>query len=238
MSASTLHYQRIKTFVLAGIERGSWQAGARLPSENELAEQFSVSRMTVNRAIKELEADGVVERVQGKGTYVAAPRPLKSVLQIQGIDEEVRLRGNQYSCQVLQLRATRPTRALAEQLELNRGLSAQSLAHSLVLHLENEIPIQLEERWVRKRFWPKFLEQDFTVQTPHAFMMATNPFSQGEHVIEAVNPGKRIRKLLELAADEPVLLLHRRTWVGDQVASYVRLYHPGSRFQITTQLTQ
>jgi len=56
-----LQYKRIKTFILNGISDGDWEAGSRLPSENQLAERFSLSRMTVNRAIKELESERVVE---------------------------------------------------------------------------------------------------------------------------------------------------------------------------------
>ena len=230
-----LHYQRIKTFILTGIEKGGWETGARLPSENELAKRFSVSRMTVNRAIKELEADGVVERMQGKGTFVAAPRPLTSVLQIKGIDEEVVARGNTYQSRVEQLESVTATQNLSDQLQLPVGTE---LGMSSVLHFENAKPIQLEQRWVNLEFWPDYLAQDFETVTPHAYLMERCPFTRGEHVIEALLAADRIREVLEMESDEAVLLIHRRTWVGDRVASYAKLFHPGSRFQITTQLTR
>lgn len=235
MAESALQYQRIKSFIQQGIDAGDWVSGTRIPSENQLAEQFSLSRMTVNRAIKELEADGVVERVQGKGTFVAPPKPLKSVLQIQGIDDEIRARGNQYSCRVLHLKATTANNELSERLQLAQG--SQVWASSIV-HFENEVPLQLEQRWVKPSIWKDYLDQDFTQQTPHSFLMNQAPFTCGQHTIEARQPNARVRKILDMKDNEACLLIHRRTWVGEMVASYVQLFHPGSRFQITTSMNR
>jgi GntR family histidine utilization transcriptional repressor len=235
MTTSSLQYQKIKTFILAGIDGGDWAEGAKIPSENELASKFSLSRMTVNRAIKELEADGVVNRVQGKGTFVSPPRPLSSVLKIQGIDDEIRARGNQYSCRVVGLRAVKANSELSYQLEIPAGAE---IFHSSIVHCENEIPMQLERRWVKPSIWKRFLQQDFTKQTPHAYMMEQVPFSKGEHTIQAQIADARVRRTLKMDEDEACLTIHRRTWVRDSVASFVKLIHPGNRFQLKTQLTK
>ena len=52
------------------IRSGAWAPGARVPSENELVESFGISRMTANRALRELTADGFLARVPGVGTFV------------------------------------------------------------------------------------------------------------------------------------------------------------------------
>jgi GntR family histidine utilization transcriptional repressor len=235
MSQTTLQYERIKAFVLSGIEDSTWAPGARLPSENQLASQFSSSRMTANRAIKELEAEGVVERIQGKGTFVAPPRPLQSVLQIQGIDEEVRARGSEYSCRVIHLKATTATVGLGQKFQMSVG---SKLFASSILHLENGAPVQLERRWVRPSIWHDFLEQDFSERTPHEYLMGRNPFTRGEHTIEARLPNSRDRRMLEMGPSDACLLIYRRTWVRRTVASYVQLLHPGNRFQLTTSMTR
>ncbi|NCW44999.1 MAG: GntR family transcriptional regulator, partial [Gemmatimonadaceae bacterium] len=64
-------YQRVKRYVLDRIQRGAWQEGDAIPGEEALAREFGVSRMTVNRALRELSDEQIVERVQGSGTYVA-----------------------------------------------------------------------------------------------------------------------------------------------------------------------
>lgn len=230
-----LQYKRIKTFILNGISDGDWEAGSRLPSENQLAERFSLSRMTVNRAIKELESERVVERVQGKGTFVAPPKPLTSVLRIQGIDKEIVARGNDYSCEVLALKAVSATAGVATQLDINKDAE---VFFSSIVHFENEMPIQLEQRWLLPSLATEYLEQDFSIKTPHEYLMGIAPFTHGEHKIEACMPGIRIQRRLEISPQEPALLIHRRTWVRKTVVAYVKLYHPGNSFQITTQLSR
>ena len=62
-------YVQIQNYILQKIESGEYAAGDKIPSEIELARQFDVSRLTVNTAVKELANSGIVERVQGKGTF-------------------------------------------------------------------------------------------------------------------------------------------------------------------------
>ncbi|SLK09986.1 MULTISPECIES: GntR family transcriptional regulator [unclassified Paenibacillus] len=63
-------YKKIETYIIDQIRSGNWKPGSRIPSENELAEQFSVSRITVKNALTALVDKGVVYRLQGKGTFV------------------------------------------------------------------------------------------------------------------------------------------------------------------------
>ena len=230
-----LQYKRIKTFILNGIVTGDWQPGSRLPSENQLAEQFSLSRMTVNRAIKELESDGVVSRVQGKGTFVAPPRPLTSVLKIQPIDQEILDRGSAYSCEVVAVKAVSATAGVARQLNIEKDTR---VFFSSIVHFADEAPIQLEQRWILPSLAPEYLDQEFSSTTPHEYLMSIAPFTQGEHKIEACTPGTRIQRRLNLSPQEPALLIHRRTWVQEVLVTYVKLYHPGNSFQITNQLSR
>ena len=71
MSEAQPLYARVKEHILDNIRSGAWEAGRRVPSENELVESFGISRMTANRALRELQADGLVQRVQGVGTFAA-----------------------------------------------------------------------------------------------------------------------------------------------------------------------
>jgi GntR family histidine utilization transcriptional repressor len=74
-------YLQVKQYILQQISDGALRAGARVPSENELVRELEVARMTANRALRELAADGVLVRVAGVGTFVAEQRvhshPLK-----------------------------------------------------------------------------------------------------------------------------------------------------------------
>ncbi len=76
-----------------------------MPSEAELVAQFGVSRMTVNRALRELQAEGLVERVQGVGTFAAQLHRVSSTLTIRDLHEEIAARGHRHHAEVHLARA-------------------------------------------------------------------------------------------------------------------------------------
>jgi GntR family histidine utilization transcriptional repressor len=93
-----------------------------MPSEAELVAQFGVSRMTVTRALRELQAEGLVTRVQGLGTYAAHLLQVASTLTIRDLHEEITARGHLHHAEVHLSRAKRPAAPpLATQLGLARG---------------------------------------------------------------------------------------------------------------------
>ncbi len=94
-------YVRIKSYITDQIDAGKWLPSDRIPSENELAERFSVSRMTARRSLDELCVEGFLVRSQGLGTFVSDIRPMSSMLEIRNIADEIAGRGHHYSCRVI-----------------------------------------------------------------------------------------------------------------------------------------
>src|SRR5690606_38136241 len=90
------HYRRIKEHIVRHIEAGEWRAGDQVPSESTLVKQLKVSRMTVNRALRELTHEGLLVRVQGTGTFVAERRPLFNLVELRNIAEEIASRGQRH----------------------------------------------------------------------------------------------------------------------------------------------
>ncbi len=82
-------YARVKRHLKDRLSQGFFPPGALMPSEAELVAQFGVSRMTVNRALRELQTEGLVERVQGVGTFAARLGPVSSTLTIRDLHEEI-----------------------------------------------------------------------------------------------------------------------------------------------------
>ncbi|MDP3223618.1 MAG: GntR family transcriptional regulator, partial [Rubrivivax sp.] len=114
-------YTRIKQHLKDGLAAGRWQPGALMPSEAELVAAFGVSRMTVNRALRELQAEGLVQRTQGVGTFAAELHKVSSTLTINDLHEEIVGRGHQHEAQVHLQRAEPAPAALAAQLGVNAG---------------------------------------------------------------------------------------------------------------------
>jgi GntR family histidine utilization transcriptional repressor len=223
-------YQQIKDHVLAQIHAGIWRAGDLVPSENELVKQFGVARMTVNRAIRELAADGVLSRSQGAGTYVAGTKYQSTLVDIKSIADEIRARGHQHSAEQLKLGSVKADATLAQEMGVEPG---SVLFHSLILHRENGTPVQLEDRWVNPALAPDYLKQDYTRTTPNEYLMRAAPLSRVEYRIEARKPERGIKAKLAMDKDEPCLVLHRRTYSNGVVASVANLYHPAGRYQFS-----
>ncbi|CAM2150723.1 MULTISPECIES: histidine utilization repressor [Paraburkholderia] len=223
-------YQGIKDFILARIDAGEWGEGDQVPSENELAREFKVARMTVNRALRELTAEQVLTRVQGAGTFVARPKYESTLVAIRSISDEIVARGHRYRAEVLELGPM----AADEALALEMGLRTHDVVfRSRVLHFENDKPVQLEERWVNPALAPDYAGQDFTQTTPNQYLVRVAPLQRVEYRIEALAPEVDTRAHLAMGEFEPCLVLHRRTWSRALVASVANLWHPGSRYRFT-----
>jgi GntR family histidine utilization transcriptional repressor len=226
---SAARYLQVKHFILQQIAGGALRAGERVPSENELTRALTVSRMTANRALRELAADGVLVRVAGVGTFVAEQRVHAHPLEVRNIADEIRARGHEYRVRVVALDSVSATRELAERCAVKPGTS---LDHSLLTHFEDGAPLQVEERYVNPQVAPGYLKNDFTRVTPHEFLIRVAPLQRAEHTVRALVPERRIRRLLRLEPGEACLLILRRTFSNGRVASVADLYHPGSRYEL------
>ncbi len=223
-------YLKVKRHIRARIDSGHWRAAARVPSENEIVKAFGVSRMTANRALRELTDEGVLVRVAGVGSFVADRHAQAHPLRIRSIAEEIRERGHSHRAEVVTLEPTSADAALAELFGIAQG---DALFRSVMVHFEDERPIQIEDRHVLPRVAPQYLHQDYRHATPYDYLVRVAPLQEVEHTVRAVVPDESVRKRLDVARGEPCLLLIRRTWTHGAVASVAHLHHPGSRYQLS-----
>ena len=222
-------YERVKDYVLANIGNGKWARDHRLPSEHELVAALGVSRMTINRALRELTAQGYLLRIQGVGTFVAPPKPQSTLIEVANISSEIAARGGRHSTRVILLEAVEANALLLAAFETSGPMTA---GHSMILHLENDVPVQLEERFVNSDLVPDYAQQDFTGMTTYDYLQSCMPMTEVEHVISAIPAGIETAELLQLKEGEPCLMLHRRTWSGTTVATVNTLIYAGSRYSL------
>ena len=222
-------YARIKDHIMAQIRAGVWAPGQRVPSENELVESFSISRMTANRALRELTAEGFVARVPGVGTFVRTPPARSSLIELRNIAEEITARGHVHSSRIDKCSEVIATPVLAEDFEMP---APQRLFHIRLVHKENGVAVQIEDRHVNPFMVPNFLAQDYTKTTPTAYLLATVPVDELEHTVEATMPAPEQQHLLDIASTEPCLALHRRSWSKGHVVTAATLIYPASRYAL------
>ena len=231
----TSAHAQIRSYVLDHIMSGEWLPNHRIPSEHKFAELFQVNRLTAHHALKELGREGHITRVRGRGTSVAAPRTPLSTLEIIDIAHEIENRGNRHSMRVVQKVTRAATAVDAKRLRIARG---SRLFHTTVLHLENDRPLELEDRLVNAELVPQFLMLDLSKQTAYSYLLGKFPYFEGAHSVRAIEANTMQRELLDLQPGEPCLELERTTWLGKRVVTWARLLHPGLRFEVVGRLSR
>ncbi len=225
-------YEQVKGWIRQHIASGEWKPGDVVPSESTLMERFAISRMTANRALRELSAEGLVNRVQGSGTRVAQLHRISSQLVIRDIHEEVAERGHVHTTRVATAAQEKAGAQVADSLQLRKGAS---VFHTVLVHLENGVPIQYEDRYVNPQAAPQYLETDFTTMSPTLHLLRHAPLTEATYTIEATLPTTEEAKALDIKASEPCLVMMRRTVSGAHVASVARQLYPGTRYSFGGQ---
>ena len=223
-------FQRIKDYLMGEIAAGRYKEGDLVPSEQALVRQFGVSRMTVNRAVRELTAEQVLIRRQGSGTFVAPQKIQATLVAIRSIADEVRARGHRHASRLHVLEQAGASGLMAAQFALDDGAP---LFHSVIVHFENDLPMQVEDRWVNPACAPDYLRQDYKAITPSDHLMAAAPLQDASFTIEALAAPGGIAAMLGLPDGHCCLVLKRKTRSLGRVASVATLWHPGHLYQFT-----
>ena len=207
-------YQTIKRHITTGSCRAYGHRRV-LPSEHELCRSFRVSRMTVNRAMRELAAEHLVRRVPGLGTFVAEPVAESSLVEIRSIAAEIAGRGHQHHAVVQTLE--RVTRACRCRDALGFDIPAAGQRPVPFRHRafrKRCLPIQYEDKLVDPASAPDYLAQDFTKMDHAERISVRRGAAAARWNIGAGRacPGRCRTAHLAMPKDAPCLLVVRRTW--------------------------
>ena len=227
-------YQRVKDHIIDHIESGALAPGHRLPSEHDLVRELGVSRLPANRALREQMAAGTLTRLPGVGTFVAERPTEAELLQIRNIADEIAHRGHHHRAEVHAAAEIRASKEVAAQLEIAEG---RPVFRTLIVHHENDRPIQIEERYVSPTHVPGYLSVDFTRTTPNAYLVSIAQITEVEHMVEAILPGAEVQALLRIQAGEPCLRLFRRTWSFGRLITCAWLTYPGNHYRMVARFT-
>lgn len=228
-------YQQVKNHIADKIYTGELAPSDRVPSENELVRSFGVSRMTANRALSELTTEGLLTRIHGVGTFVARMQTTGHLLKVRSVAEEIKERGHAYSFNKLEHHLEVPPPDVSRWMEIEPGAQAY---RTVIVHKENDIPIQLERRFVNLETAPAYAQIDLTKFTPSEFLLANVPLQRVEHKVRALMPTDDVAEALAMDSGIPCLLLERKTWSRDAPVSYVELYHRGDQYVLSDTFRQ
>ena len=219
-------YLQIKNDILHQIQTGDLQPEDRIPSEHQLCKQFHVSRLTVQRAIRELVSEGLLRRAQGSGTFVTNFTHRFSLIEVRDVVEEIRRLGGKATTEVLLHRRVAPHEDVQKLLEIEPGAEVFHVA--LVQSMDDE-PVAYEERFVVLDVYADFLDQDFSKRSVFNYLANRSVLEDVENIVSAVLADKRMVVVLEIDAAEPCIRVQRRNWYKGQCVTLTRITYAGSR---------
>ncbi|WP_413450839.1 GntR family transcriptional regulator [Georgenia phoenicis] len=213
---------------LRGLIDDGLGVGQAIPSERELCEQFGVSRMTVRQAVDALVVEGLLERVQGRGTFVAQPK-VDLQLRLVSFPEEMRRRGMEPSLRVLAAERVAAPPHVADALDLPPEAEVHYLRR---LRLADGLPMAVEENWLPATLVPDLLDEEPAPSVYDALTARGLGPTWGEDVIEAVLLESEVAGHLDLPAATAGLQIRRRTFSGDLAVDYATSIYRADRYSL------
>lgn len=206
-------YTQIKEAIRSKIIDGTYVAHQRLPSESEMISAFGVSRITVRQAMNDLQKEGLLFKVHGKGTFVALPNVSQELTHLQGFGEAMRLQGHETFSEVFGLGTVTGSANACAKLGLNAGEQVTEIRRVRYLNRE---PVSIDYSWLRRDIGSRLTEQN--LRDKDLFSLLENelgqPLHSAEVEIDATSATAEIAQRLRVAANSPILRLERLTFAG------------------------
>ena len=231
------HHARIMDDMRQKILSGRWEPGRQLPKETDLADDYDVSRMTMNKVLTQLSREGFLIRRRRSGTVVAQPRAQSAVMAISDIAQEVAALGQGHEWRLLRAQIRRLSDSEARLLDFAEAQPGQDVLFLTGLHATRAEPFCLETRAVNLAAVPEILQVNLKSVAPGQWLLQSMPFSQASHRIRAVSCAGREAKLLELPVGSACLEVLRKTRIEQNWVTHVRLLYPGEAHQLVAEFT-
>ncbi|MCQ0094204.1 UTRA domain-containing protein [Roseovarius sp. M141] len=220
-------YKDVKSDILSRITKGDWGPGSLVPNEIELAGIYGCARATVNRAMRELADDGIIERRRKAGTRVRASPIRQARFDIPLVRSEIEDKGAEYRYSLAKCTVQEAPDWLRARLKLPAGSKG---LHLICMHYADGDPYQHEDRWINLTALPQAQDADFSQTGPNEWLVSTIPFSDAEISFSAGLADPPMAGYLASKVGDPVFTIERSTWWEGRAITYVKLtYRPGHR---------
>jgi GntR family transcriptional regulator len=211
--------------------------GLKLPSEDELAVQFGVSRMTVRQGISDLLDEGVLYRKHGVGTFVAQPHVSRDHTRLTNFFETSK--ANHIEATVRLLIAD----ILPARLKIAKGLSLKEgdlVIRIKTLRLADGIPVTVHDAYVPYKLFPQLLQEDLEARHLWDYMEQYGySVKWAVQRLEAHEADEEIAALLDIEEGAPILFKERTVYVEDGTAvEFTYCYNRGDRYSLTVTLSR
>lgn len=224
-------YMQIKETLRIRILDGTYRMHEQMPSEAEMMKAFKVSRITVRQALSDLQKEGLIFKLHGKGTFVAKPKAFQNVTRLQGFGEAMTPMGYETFSRVLRVTRRAATKDVAERLQLKNGDEITEIRRLRYLNRE---PISLDVTYLPVDIGQRVIKEDLA--TRDIFLILENEYGCGlgaaDLQIEAALADETLARALQIEEGAPVLRIERLTHTAEgRPVDYEHLYYRGDAFQ-------
>jgi GntR family transcriptional regulator len=229
-------YTQIADILRDRILQGQYQPNAQMPSESELMSSFGVSRITVRQALGNLQSEGLIFRIHGKGTYVSHPRAYQDLGSLQGFGAAMREIGYDTHSRVLATRTVRPPQHVARRLGLDEDERVTELRR---LRFLNRKPISLDVSFLPEAIGRRVAKADLANRDVFSVLENDCQIALGHADLRmcSILATEELQSLLGVAEGAPILFIERviHTREGAPL-EYEELYYRGDAFQFKVRV--
>lgn len=209
---------------------GTYAPHTLMPSESQMITAFGVSRITIRQALGDLQKEGLIFKVPGKGSFVAKPKAFQNLSKLQGFGEAMAPAGYETFSQVLSLRQVTASEHVARRLQLPQGSPAYEVQRLRYLNRE---PISVDVSYFPLSIGERLAQADLA--TRDVFVILENDLghalTHADVQIEAISADESLARHLRIDEGTPLLRIERLTHAGEQPIDFEYLYYRGDAFQ-------
>jgi GntR family transcriptional regulator len=229
------HFQ-LSELLRQEIEGGCWKVGEQIPVEEDLCAHFSLSRTTVRKALDGLVNLGLLRREQGRGTFVAEPKLVESMVnRAIGFFDDMTERGIKVVSQVLELRQMMPPVTVARELELLPGATVIEVRR---VRFIADQPMVVVSSYIPYDMCPNLLQADLTQIGLHQFLRENGgcKIGRAKTFIEAVGANEMEAQLLAVDVGAPLMMIESTVYLADgHPIDYFKSRHRGDRLRLIVE---
>lgn len=226
-------YQQLKDILVDAIDSEKWKANEKIPSENELSSIYGLSRMTVRSVLTDLVKEGLLYRVQGKGTFVAEKIVTVSPSYI-GIREQLEKMGYEVETRIVECQEERSSETVAKKLNLLPGESVFKIKRVRYIREIRRLHISYINARYKEKLTVEMLEKEqLCVLLSENYGIHKKKVSE---TLESVVASNEEAELLAVEKGHPLLLL--RDVLYDEISrpyEYTKVVFRGDRIKIRLQ---
>jgi GntR family transcriptional regulator len=231
-------YVKIREALRAEITQGVLNRGQKLPSEDELAIKYGVSRMTVRQGIAELIDEGLLYRRHGVGTFVAFPHVERDHSRLTNFFEMSKVKGINARAQVLSMEVLPSKQRVAKALDIPEG---ELVIRLRTLRFTDNVPMTVHDAHIPHRLFAQLLQQDLkTLESRHLwsfFESCGYKVKRAIQRLEAREATEDLAALMEIEEGSPILYKERTVYADDGTpVEFTYCYNRGDMYSLTVTL--